>query len=62
LPTFRQSKFICRGRLISYGIDNLENQHHAADFVDKILKGAKPAELPIESLTTLKQLADKVIE
>jgi putative ABC transport system substrate-binding protein len=36
------------GGLISYGIDLLANWRHTADFVDRILKGVTPAELPVE--------------
>ena len=54
LPTIgSQSSFVEAGGLISYEIDNLENHRRAADFVDKILKGAKPAELPVEFPTKL---------
>jgi putative ABC transport system substrate-binding protein len=36
------------GGLMSFGIDLRENSRHAAYFVTRILKGAKPADLPVE--------------
>jgi putative ABC transport system substrate-binding protein len=36
------------GALMDYGVDLLNNYFHLASFVDKILKGTRPAELPIE--------------
>jgi putative ABC transport system substrate-binding protein len=46
---FRQ--FAELGGLLSYGIDRLENWRRAAGYVDRILKGEKPAELPVQQAT-----------
>jgi putative ABC transport system substrate-binding protein len=43
--------FVADGGLISYGIDNYDSWQKAAGYVDRILKGAKPAELPVQEPT-----------
>lgn len=57
LPTiFSVPQLVEAGGLISYGIDTRASRVRAAYFVDKILKGAKPAELPVEFPTKLKMV------
>jgi putative ABC transport system substrate-binding protein len=45
------SEFTKAGGLISYGPNLRHSFRHAAVFVDKILKGTKPADLPVEQPT-----------
>ena len=52
LPTINALReYVEAGGFMSYGTDNRDLFRRSADFVDKILKGAKPADLPVEQPT-----------
>jgi putative ABC transport system substrate-binding protein len=55
---YHYSEFVEAGGLMSYGPDNTDLWQRAADFVDKILKGAKPADLPVQQATKFEFLVN----
>jgi putative ABC transport system substrate-binding protein len=60
IPTiYFDRRFAKSGGLISYGIDFVELYRQAAGYIDRILKGAKPGELPIQLPTNFELVINK---
>src|SRR5262249_13882319 len=54
LPTvYSYRSFVIDGGLISYGPDMVDQYRRAAGYIDRILKGEKPADLPVQAPTKL---------
>ena len=50
LPAVYPFRFFAEvGGLLSYGVDLIDNFRRAATYVDRILKGEKPSELPVQA-------------
>jgi ABC-type uncharacterized transport system substrate-binding protein len=56
LPTLYVREFVEAGCLVSYAANLAANERRAAYFVDRILRSAKPADLPIEFPTKLEMV------
>ena len=56
VAVYEHRDFVDAGGLISYGINLEEMWRGAAKYVDKILRGAKPADLPVEQPTTFEMV------
>jgi putative ABC transport system substrate-binding protein len=50
--------FVSAGGLISYGPDHIEEFRRAAGYVDRVLKGEKPADLPVQAPTKYETVAN----
>ncbi|MVT50704.1 ABC transporter substrate-binding protein [Bradyrhizobium yuanmingense] len=48
---FWSRTFVDEGGLMSYSTDSIEQLRRAADYIDRILKGARPADLPVQNPT-----------
>jgi putative tryptophan/tyrosine transport system substrate-binding protein len=55
---YSQSFFVTIGGLICYGVDTVELFRQAASYVDHILRGAKPSDLPVQAPTKFELLVN----
>jgi putative ABC transport system substrate-binding protein len=56
---FPFSAAVSAGGLMSYGVDEHDAARHVVTYIDRIFKGAKPGDLPIEQPTKLDLLVNR---
>jgi putative ABC transport system substrate-binding protein len=49
---------ISAGGLLSYGVDQVDNYRRAASYVDRILRGEKPGDLPVQLPTKFEMVVN----
>jgi putative ABC transport system substrate-binding protein len=55
---YNLSAFARDGGLLSYGVDPIDNWRRAATYVDRILRGAKPGDLPVQFPTKFEMIVN----
>jgi putative ABC transport system substrate-binding protein len=53
-----QSEFVRDGGLLSYGVDEVDIFRRAASYVDRILRGEKPGDLPVQFPTRFEMVVN----
>jgi putative ABC transport system substrate-binding protein len=56
---YAASSFARGGGVLSYGVDNVDNWRGAASYVDRILRGAKPGDLPVQLPTKFDMVVNR---
>jgi putative ABC transport system substrate-binding protein len=56
---YPQSDYPRDGGLLSYGADSLDNWRRAASYVDRILRGEKPGDLPVQFPTKFEMVVNR---
>ena len=56
---YPQSYFVRDGGLLSYGVDQVDNSRRAATYVDRILRGEKPGDLPVQLPTKFEMVVNR---
>ena len=60
VPTvYALSEFARDGGLLSYGVDLVDNFRRAASYVDRILRGEKPGDLPVQFPTKFEMVVNR---
>ena len=59
MAVYWDSEFVRDGGLLSYGVDQVDLFRRAATYVDRILRGAKPGELPVQFPTKFETVVNR---